>query len=50
MSWFSGFRGAMAFALALNSIRIFADDDLGLIMLTITLFFIGINVLNTYIL
>lgn len=23
MSWFSGFRGAMAYALALNSVRIF---------------------------
>ena len=41
--WFSGLRGAMAYALALNSVLTFGDE--GKIMLTITLFFIAINVL-----
>ena len=42
--WFSGFRGAMAFALALKSVAIFKKDGQGNIMLAITLLYSIINV------
>ncbi len=42
MMWFSGFRGAMAFALSLKSIEDYHET--GAIMLTITLLFAITNV------
>lgn len=42
--WFSGFRGAMAFALALKSVAIFKKDGQGNIMLAITLLYSIINI------
>ena len=44
MMWFSGFRGAMAFALAMNGMKDFADRDVGNIMLTFTLLYSMSNV------
>ncbi|KRX04262.1 hypothetical protein PPERSA_11386 [Pseudocohnilembus persalinus] len=44
MMWFSGFRGAMAYALALKSTTQFVEGDAGQIFLTITLVYAIINV------
>lgn len=40
--WFSGLRGAMAYALALNSAVIFVDD--GEIILTLTILIVAFNI------
>ena len=45
--WFSGFRGAMAFALSMKSTEIFLANDVGNIMLCITLLYAIIAVLNS---
>jgi len=42
--WFSGFRGAMAYALSMKSSEQFTEDNLGRIMLTLTLLHANINV------
>lgn len=42
--WFSGFRGAMAFALSMKSTEIFVEGSIGNIMLTITLLYAIINI------
>lgn len=44
MMWFSGFRGAMAYALALQSTTQYKDGDVGNIFLTITLVYAIINI------
>ena len=44
LMWFSGLRGAMAYALSLQSVTIFYQNDYGNIMLTITLVIVLINV------
>lgn len=45
MMWFSGFRGAMAFALALKAREIFKENKIGDIILTFTLIVSTINVI-----
>ena len=42
--WFSGFRGAMAFALSMNAIKDFQKNQIGNIMLTFTLLYAMTNV------
>ncbi|EGR30074.1 sodium hydrogen, putative [Ichthyophthirius multifiliis] len=42
--WFSGFRGAMAYALSMKSREQFTQNNLGRIMLTITLLYSVINI------
>lgn len=42
--WFSGLRGAMAYALSLESVIIFKENRYGNIMLTLTLGIVLINV------
>lgn len=44
--WFSGFRGAMAFALAVNSSTIFLQHDVGEVILVLTLL---ISITNTFV-
>lgn len=44
LMWFSGLRGAMAYALSLQSVSIFHYNDYGNIMLTVTLIIVLINV------
>jgi sodium/hydrogen exchanger 8 len=46
LMWFSGLRGAMAYALSLESVNLFVHEDQGNIMLTITLFIVMVNVRN----
>ncbi len=43
--WFSGFRGAMAFALAVNSSTIFLKNDVGEVILVLTLL---VSITNTF--
>ncbi|EAS03124.2 transporter, monovalent cation:proton antiporter-2 (CPA2) family protein (macronuclear) [Tetrahymena thermophila SB210] len=42
--WFSGFRGAMAYALSMKSMEQFTESYYGRIMLTITLLYANINI------
>jgi len=44
LMWFSGLRGAMAYALSLESVTLFAHGGYGNIMLTITLCIVMVNV------
>ena len=44
--WFSGLRGAMAYALSLQCVNIYSQDSVGKILLTLTLSIIVINVIK----
>jgi sodium/hydrogen exchanger 8 len=46
--WFSGFRGAMAFALSMQALVAFKEKSVGKIMLTITMCLIIINIFIEY--
>ena len=44
MMWFSGFRGAMAFALAIKTKFLVTENEVGNIILTITVCFALMNI------